>query len=221
MQELVLARRIRVHVSDTSFDFTDLAFEMEDMRKSDDVEDLKQLLAYVNARHPDNIDVRHPLHEILLRFKDCKCSDPRDKVFALLSLVNEEDKHNLGSCFPDYSLTHDAVVVITLSYLQDHHGQIITCNSHDVFESLGASHSRLMGRRLLAASTTLYAFDNLRSVGDADFREISFYWWEDPAEAQTTRRGLKDHISGVAVNAWWLVLCCGALWYFGRRWIPL
>ncbi|GAB7328372.1 hypothetical protein MBLNU13_g00356t1 [Cladosporium sp. NU13] len=134
VQELVLARRVRVHVSDRSFDFRDLAFEAKNMLKCDDAEDLTQLLAYVEARDLDNIDTRQPLHELLLRFKECRCSDPRDNVFAFLSLVNEEDKYYLGGCFPDYSLTHDAVVVITLHYLQDHYEQIITCDSHALFE---------------------------------------------------------------------------------------
>ena len=36
VQELVLARRIRLHVSDRSFDFNDLAWAAKDMLKSDD-----------------------------------------------------------------------------------------------------------------------------------------------------------------------------------------
>jgi hypothetical protein len=221
VQELVLARRIRLHVSDRSFDFNDLAWAAKDMLKSDDAEDLRQLLAYVEARDFDNIDTQKPLHELLLRFKDCRCSDPRDNVFALLSLVNEEDKNILGNCFPDYSLTHDAVVVITLHFLQDHHEQNITCNSHAIFESLGASSSQLMRRRLLAASTTLCAFSNLRGIGEANFREIPFYEWEHPAEAQADRRRWKDSIRPVAVKVWWLVISCGTLWYFGKEWLPL
>jgi hypothetical protein len=221
VQELVLARRIRLHVSDKSFDFDDLAGAVKDMLKSDDAEDLSRLLAYVEARDFDNIDTQQALHELLLRFKECRCSDPRDNVFALLSLVNEDDKYHLGNCFPDYSLTHDAVVVMTLHYLQDHYEQIIACDSHALFESLGASSSQLMRRRLLAASTTLCAFGNLRGVGEANFREIPFYEWEYPAEAQPARRRLKDAVRRVAVNVWWLAFCCGALWYFGGRWIPL
>jgi hypothetical protein len=234
VQELVLARRIRVHVSDVNFDFGDLSRQAQTMQKSD-AEDLRQLLTHAEARNTDNIDLQHPLHEILLRFKDCRCSDPRDKVFALLSLVNEEDKHSLGCCFPDYSLTHDAVVVITLNYLQDRHGQVITCDSNDLFQSLGASSSRLMRRRLLAASTTLCAFDDLRSVGHADFREIPFHEWEDlvesrpghedrwnlPYEDQPDHGQKKRLVRRIAANIWWPLLCCGALWYFGRRFIPL
>ena len=142
-------------------------------------------------------------------------------VLALLNLVNEDDKYHLGNCFPDYSLTHDAVVVITLHHLHDHYEKIFTCDSHALFESLGASSSQLMRRRLLAASTTLCAFSNLRGVGEANFREIPYYEWEHPAEAQPARRRLKDVVRRVAVNVWWLAFCCGALWYFGGRWIPL
>lgn len=213
VQELVLAERIRVHVSDKNFNFNDLAREARDMQKSDDEGDLRQLLAHVNAR---DSDFQQPLHELLLRFKNCKCSDPRDKVFALLSLLDSEDKRNLGCCFPDYTLTHDAVVAITLHYLQDHHGQIITCDSHDIFESLGASSSRLMRRRLLTASTTLF---DLRSSGVTDCRELPFYFWEHPAEAHqpNTHRRLRDFVRCVGVNVWWIGLCGGVLWHFRRE----
>ena len=221
VQELVLAKRIRLHISDRSFDLNDLAWAAKDMLKSEDAEDLRQLLAYVKARDFDTIDTQKPLHELILRFKDCRCSDPRDSVFTLLSLVNEEDKNILGNYIPDYSLTHDAVVVITLHYLQDHYEQIITYGSHALFESLGASSSQLMRRRLLAASTTLCAFSNLRGVGEANFREIPFYEWGHPAEAQPARRRLKDVVRRVAVNVWWLIFCCGTLRYLGGSWVLL
>jgi hypothetical protein len=232
-QELLLANHIRVHVGNISFDFRELAYQVHGLQGAD-TEDLGQLLAYIEARDPDNMDIQHPLHEILLRFKDCQCSDPRDKVFALLSLVNEQDRRVLGSCFPDYSLTHDAVVVITLSYLRDFHNQIITCDSHDVFKSLGASPSRTMRRRLLAASMTIDAFNDLRSISHANFREISFYSWQDPQESrsdhgqwwvnvledQPQQDPKKSLISRIAVRAWFPILCCGALWYLGRGWLP-
>ena len=75
-------KRIRLHVSDKSFDFNDLAWAVKDMLKSDDAEDLSRLLAYVEARDFDNIDTQQPLHELLLWFKECRCSDPRDNVFG-------------------------------------------------------------------------------------------------------------------------------------------
>jgi hypothetical protein len=233
-QELLLANHIRVHVGNISFDFRELAYQVHGLQGAD-TEDLGQLLAYIEARDPDNMDIQHPLHEILLRFKDCQCSDPRDKVFALLSLVSEQDRRVLGSCFPDYSLTHDAVVVITLSYLRDYHNQTITCDSHDVFKSLGASPSRMMRRRLLAASMTIDAFNDLRPISHANFREISFYSWQDPEESrsdhgqwwvnvlgdQPQQEQKNSLISRIAVRAWFPILCCGALLYFGRGWIPL
>lgn len=218
VQELLLAHRVCVHVGDRSFDFTQLSWEVEERRKADS-EDLKQLLAFVDAREMTNRYSPRYLNEILLQFKDCQCLDPRDKVFALLSLLNEDDKRNLGRCFPDYSLIHDAVVVITLSYLQDHYDQSITCNSHEIFDSLGATSSRLMRRRLLEASTTLHTFSNLRSISDADFKEIPFYWWEGPAWDQPAHGQRKSLVRRVAVRVWWPVLCCGALFYFVGRWI--
>lgn len=232
IQELLLANHIRVHVGNISFDFHELSYQVRG-RQGANIQDLGQLLAYIEAREPDNMDIQHPLHEILLRFKDCQCSDPRDKVFALLSLVNEQDQRVLGCCFSDYSLTHDAVIVITLSYLRDFQNQIITCDSHDLFTSLGASPSRMIRRRLLAASTSINAFNDLSSISHANFREISFYSWQDLAETQPDHgqwvvgvfedepnQGQEESlIRRVAVNFWWPIICCGGLWYFGRGWI--
>lgn len=253
VQELLLADHIRVHVGDISFDFNELSYQVH-LREAADTEDIGQLLAYIEARDTDHMEIQHPLHEILLRFKDGQCSDPRDKVFALLSLVNEEDRRVLGHCFPNYSLTHDAVVVITLSYLRDFHNQTITCDSHDLFKSLGASPSRMMRQRLIAASASIDAFNDMRSIRHADFRQISFYSWQDPPESQSdhgrswvdlsdlsgnqdaharwrvdisdllrdppTQGQNESLIRRVAANVWWPILCCGALWYFGRGWVP-
>jgi hypothetical protein len=57
------------------------------------------------------------LHHLLVCHRDARCKDPRDKVFALLSLVDPEERAALSRFFPDYSLSHERVVVITLAHL--------------------------------------------------------------------------------------------------------
>jgi len=44
-----------------------------------------------------------PFYSLIEKTKDCKCSDPRDKVFALLSMLDPWDKR-IG-IQPDYTKT--------------------------------------------------------------------------------------------------------------------
>lgn len=67
-----------------------------------------------------------------------RCSDPKDRVFALLALLPREEQIALSAYCPDYSLTHDAVVLITLAHLRTFGKHTITeWNSHEIFEALG------------------------------------------------------------------------------------
>ncbi|KAI0142238.1 heterokaryon incompatibility protein-domain-containing protein [Xylariaceae sp. FL1272] len=56
--------------------------------------------------------------DLLLEFDECECRDPRDRVFALLSLVESRERDLLSQFFPDYSLDHESVVLTTLGILQ-------------------------------------------------------------------------------------------------------
>ncbi|KAI3318503.1 HET-domain-containing protein [Xylariaceae sp. AK1471] len=47
------------------------------------------------------------LGELMRSLAHSECSDPRDRVFALLSLVAHEERALLGSVFPDYNMSHE------------------------------------------------------------------------------------------------------------------
>jgi hypothetical protein len=209
VQELLLARQIRIHVSDASFGFDHLMEVIGD-RQTSRTEDLRRVLAYTKSRELDQLDSPRHLHDLVLEFGTCQCHDPRDKVFALMSLVSQYDKLTLGRFLPDYSLTHDAVVAIALSHFREHHHLTITDMSHDIFDSLGVSQSRYIRRRLLAASDGLWLYDDPASMNGIDFREINFHELaDDSAEAQAQDEQPEGAIEKTASRLWWFLTGCG------------
>lgn len=51
-------------------------------------------LPFVLSRDPGDYQ---SLHEQLLRYKDSGCKDPRNKIFAILSLLRDEEREALGA----------------------------------------------------------------------------------------------------------------------------
>ena len=88
-----------------------------DLRKV--LEDFSQRVTGIdelrNAQNLFNRQVREPepvgrsLLELLRRFRDRKASDPRDKVYALLSLVRSEQESFALPMLPDYALSESEV----------------------------------------------------------------------------------------------------------------
>jgi hypothetical protein len=58
-----------------------------------------------------------PLGELMRQYFSSSCSDPRDRVFALLGLVLDDERDILCHFFPDYSLSLEKVMHITISFL--------------------------------------------------------------------------------------------------------
>lgn len=54
----------------------------------------------------------------MLEFYSCECLDKRDRIFALMGLVKQEERELLSMFFPDYGLDHETVVTITLAIIQ-------------------------------------------------------------------------------------------------------
>jgi hypothetical protein len=213
VQELLLAKQIRLHVSGVSFDFHELAHHVTNNEASN-TEDLRRILAYTKARDVDNIGNPQPLLDILLQFGACQCSDPRDNIFAVMSLLNHQDKQVLGRYFPDYTLTHDAVVAITLSYLRDYcgHRDRISHDSKEVLDSLGVSPSRQVRRRLIAASEAIDVCCDAQLISSADFIEIPYFVPEyTSSRRQTHSEGWKVSFGNTIGRLWWFATCFGLL----------
>ncbi|PPJ57564.1 hypothetical protein CBER1_10535 [Cercospora berteroae] len=71
----------------------------------------------------------------MLEFYSCECLDKRDRIFALMGLVKQEERELLSIFFPDYGLDHETVVIITLAIMQHVNAtQILGHQSGEVFE---------------------------------------------------------------------------------------
>ena len=82
---------------------------------------------------------RRPLHKLLLDYHKQQCEDRRDKVFALLNLLPEKDRSVIGTILPDYCLTHEEVVVVALSHLQEFDRRDITVGWDAHWQGLGVT----------------------------------------------------------------------------------
>ena len=67
----------------------------------------------------ERYDTPRTLAEFLFSSRYSQCKDPRDKVFALLSIISEEEREILEPFFPDYSMTPEKVQLLTLAYLKN------------------------------------------------------------------------------------------------------
>ena len=93
---------------------------------------------------------------VLIDHHRSKCKDPRDRVFALLGLIPPGEREILSRFFPDYSITEDYVLIITLAHLTQspalsrmlRSGVNITPDSEELFSGLGVG-PKSQRRRLL------------------------------------------------------------------------
>ncbi|KAI1385841.1 HET-domain-containing protein [Hypoxylon trugodes] len=58
------------------------------------------------------------LGELMRYLEHSEATDPRDRVFALLGLVEGEEREVLGTIFPDYEMSHEKVMLVTMAYLK-------------------------------------------------------------------------------------------------------
>jgi hypothetical protein len=90
-------------------------------------------------------EILQPLCDLLIDHYKSKCKDPRDRVFALLGLISRDEREILSIYFPDYSITEDHVLIITLAHLRQfpalsrmqRNGLNITSDSEELFLGLG------------------------------------------------------------------------------------
>ena len=191
IQEFLHARAIRIWCSgnaidgvllrDMLTDETGLDLLGQEVHKDPRVSEATRAykaVPLVLGRHPDLYpELAEPLHDLLIRHKDCSCHDPRDRVFSLLSLVPELERGLLGRFFPDYNLTGDEVVVIALAHIiwfQRMNGE---SRSVDVLHALGVDDLERKTRLLKLAEQYDY-------IGDG--RPDMLHVWQDDLVDQTT-----------------------------------
>ncbi|KAI0544321.1 heterokaryon incompatibility protein-domain-containing protein [Xylaria curta] len=114
-----------------------------------DIDSKYHALPLIIARNSGRIAAKGPprglsLRKLLTRFHRFECKDPRDRVFALLSLLPKRERDSLAEYFPDYALSTDQVIIITLSHLQHWrgYGRPVTVGSDKLFDGLGIEKRR-------------------------------------------------------------------------------
>ncbi|KAK3708521.1 hypothetical protein LTR37_011416 [Vermiconidia calcicola] len=151
VQEFLLARQIDYYCSGHRMDellFRDhvgdvLGEDLHAVRLLDDslpfnADGHFKATALVAARGPDAFpELARPLQQLLVQHRQANCKEPKDRVFALLGLLPQEDRQILSRFFPDYELSLDDVLITTLSFLRGCSNVTITVDSHDLFEGLG------------------------------------------------------------------------------------
>ncbi|KAK6953291.1 hypothetical protein Daesc_005592 [Daldinia eschscholtzii] len=56
--------------------------------------------------------------ELMRSLESSEATDPRDRVFALIGLMEGKERKLLGTIFPDYTMSHEKAMLITMAYLK-------------------------------------------------------------------------------------------------------
>lgn len=137
-------------------------------------------------KHPE---ILQPLCDLLIDHHKSECKDPRDRVFALLGIISTDEREILSTVFPDYSMTLDHVLVITLAHLTQfpaisrmmRRGEKITPDSDELFLGLGVE-TRSQRSRLLRRAEKLDYLSRMPSS-----QMIQLLTWHDQMEEYEAR----------------------------------
>jgi hypothetical protein len=197
IQEFLLGQNVELHCSDNRIDWLDFQSILcreagieqfydanSDVPKGDRTRALAAL-PLVMGRHIDkHPEILQPLCDLLIDNHKSKCKDPRDRVFALLGLIPPDEREILSIYFPDYSITEDHVLIITLAHLTQfpalsrlqRSGVDITPDSEELFLGLGVG-LKPQRRRLLRRAKEL---DYLARMSSQEM--LNFLAWDNQTE---------------------------------------
>ncbi|KAI1128309.1 hypothetical protein F5Y10DRAFT_240706 [Nemania abortiva] len=181
IQECLLARNIQVHCGGNVVHWehfrealsleadVDLYTVPEDSRTTATLDARKHgALPLLLARPPgDDFSRQRPLEELIIHHRHSRCKDPRDRVFALLGLLQSWERASLEKFFPNYSLSHDRVVVITLAHLHAVNSEPVTIESQKLFQGLGVESKEKQRRLISAAAKFPYYIGHAEDTSDA------------------------------------------------------
>lgn len=130
IQEFLLGKNVEIYCSNHRInwmDFQDILCRVSGVEQFGDVSQFKiddfksrtyPALPLVMGRHVDkHPESLQPLHDLLVDHRRSKCKDPRDRIFALLGLVTNDERDLLRRVLPDYALTEEEVIIYTLAHL--------------------------------------------------------------------------------------------------------
>lgn len=126
IQEMLLATDVYLFCGNTAVEITEfksmLCSETGISEFSHDVQqDQMQrspALPLIIGRSPDRYpELYDTLQTLLSRHSQADCKDPRDRVYALIGLVSPDERQLLLRFFPNYSLSEEEVLILTLAHL--------------------------------------------------------------------------------------------------------
>ncbi|KAH6688811.1 heterokaryon incompatibility protein-domain-containing protein [Leptodontidium sp. MPI-SDFR-AT-0119] len=226
IQEFLLGQNVELHCSDNQINWLDFQEFLcreagieqfydasGDVPKGDGTRALAAL-PLVMGRHMDkHPEILQPLCDLLINNHKSKCKDPRDRVFALLGLIPLDEREIICIYFPDYSITEDHVLIITLAHLtqfpalsiMQRGGVNITPDSEELFLGLGVGLKPQRRRLLRRAKRLDYlgrmsSREMLNSLALHD--EIEEYGGEDTDEQQEMSETERPRLS----NRMWLTV---------------
>nr|OQO20696.1 hypothetical protein B0A51_10647 [Rachicladosporium sp. CCFEE 5018] len=109
-QELILAKEITIACGAHSIEYSDL----ETLLWNVDGDYEAHRICYAVSRGPI-----YNLCEALVQFSTCQCADERDRIFAVLSVVNRDEREDLLRILPIYSSPKARLVETALEHIND------------------------------------------------------------------------------------------------------
>lgn len=169
IQEFLLGRDVEILCSNSRIhwsDFKDILSYCAGVELNGDVSQSDLLAArstyaalpLITDRHPDrHSEFFQPLYDLLIQHRQSQCKDPRDRVFALLGLVNTDERRLLSRFFPNYNLSEEDVVIITLAHVtQLWNEHSVGLGSDDLFLGLGIAGRKRRKGLMKAANSIDY-----------------------------------------------------------------
>jgi hypothetical protein len=139
IQEFSLGSKVEICLDEQRIDWAEFKDHLYEYQSTHTFEEVAAL-PLLTARHPDqDTPYLQPLLHLLVHYRRSSCSNPSDRVFALLGLLPRDERTALEEFFPDYSLSHKEVVIMTLEHLMLFHPGGVTLDSEEVFVALGVT----------------------------------------------------------------------------------
>ncbi|KAH7374907.1 heterokaryon incompatibility protein-domain-containing protein [Plectosphaerella cucumerina] len=179
IQEFLLGREVMIYCGNTGMHWQqfqtllcttgDIDQYPSDDRDSDWATHHYDATPLIMGRHPDKHPETHqPLETLLVRHSNSLCQDPRDRIFALLGLIDPFEKRLLERFFPNYTLSEEEVLILTVSYLTQSSAGFeghLTADSDDLFLALKVK-SKAKREEILRKARTI-DFPGTESVEEA------------------------------------------------------
>ena len=96
----------------------------------------------------------------LMFSKDNACTDPKDRVFALVNIIPIDERETLGVFFPDYTLSLERVQLITIAFIRQSND---STGPQEVCSELLHIHSRALQEEFVAKTGPEESFSKARS----------------------------------------------------------